>query len=67
MHFGKHGEIGKIIKQIVESFDPELVAPFQEELLSIISEKLPQCKHNSLSGQRCELLDAILSMILGLE
>ena len=67
MNFGKHVELGKIIKQIVESFDPELVAPFQQKFIAVISERLLQCKHSSHSGQRCELLDAIMSIILAME
>ena len=67
INFGKHMETGKIIKQIVESFDPELIEPFQYEIMKIIEDRIHHCRHGSLASQRCELLEAAMALVLALE
>lgn len=62
--FQKHAELAKIIKQVVESFDAEIIAPFQSELLGLINDRMSL----NLKGQaKQEYLEAVLALVLSLE
>lgn len=54
--FSKHVEAGKIIKQIVESFDSELISPLQQYIVEVLAERVTFCRHSSHTAQRNEIL-----------
>ena len=49
-------EVGKIIKQIVESFDSELISPLQQYIVEVLAERVTFCRHSSHTAQRNEIL-----------
>lgn len=55
--------MGKILKQIAESFDPDTIAPIQEEIVGIISERMT---HNLRNPVKLEYIEAILAIVLTL-
>jgi hypothetical protein len=38
--FEKHAELGRVLKQIVVSFAPEFICPFQEDIMVVVNERM---------------------------